>query len=313
MGKGTTMSREVALLKTEYSDKGIEKTINKILDLIHFKKDEVNQIIIKPNLCYYWKTSTGYTTDPRIVSGIIKNMRNIYGKEVDIKIVESDASSMKTKYAFKILDYEKMAKKMNVELFNLSKDKIVEKNIKVGKYEATLRIPKTVLDTDLFVNVPKLKIMKETQITCALKNNFGCIATPKKIQYHKHLIETIIGVNKILHTDLVIVDGIIALGKKPANLNLIMGSSDIFNVDWVASQIFGYNPRNNPVIRLAVKEKLGDPKNIGLLGDSLKDFQNKIPMENPIVTKYTFPFLIKMLNLYAKIVGDVIPPIVEDL
>ncbi|GAH40980.1 unnamed protein product [marine sediment metagenome] len=57
---------------------------------------------------YYWDASTGETTDPRIVSSIIDSLRNRFGDNVDICVVESDASAMRTKYAFKVLGYDKL-------------------------------------------------------------------------------------------------------------------------------------------------------------------------------------------------------------
>jgi uncharacterized protein (DUF362 family) len=302
---------KVALVKTSET-LGLEDSVERLLSLIEFDKENVDRVIIKPNLCYYWKASTGYTTDPRLVEAIIREMRVRYGEDVEIKIAESDASAMKTRYAYRILGYEKLAQKMGVELVNLSQCEAVEKGFKVGDYESTLKIPVMLLECDLFVNVPKLKIMKETQITCGYKNNFGCIATAYKYQYHKRLVDTIIGVNKIISSDLIIVDGVTALGKKPVNLNLVMGGMDIYKVDYVASRIFGYNPGNNPVLRVARREKMGDSRSLTLVGDEMSDFKD-IPMDNPLVTRYMFPTLIRLLKLYAGIVGDVIPPIVEDL
>ena len=33
--------------------------------------EKINRVLIKPNMCYYWKASTGYTTDPRVVGAVI--------------------------------------------------------------------------------------------------------------------------------------------------------------------------------------------------------------------------------------------------
>jgi uncharacterized protein (DUF362 family) len=58
--------------------------------------------------------------------------------------------------------------------------------------------------------------------------------------YHPFLDEAIVGINKILRPHLNVADGVIALGRYPFNLGLIMASTDPFSIDWVASEIMGF-------------------------------------------------------------------------
>jgi len=90
----------------------IKKSIEDSLDLIDYNFHEgIRKVVIKPNMCYYWDYSTGQTTDPKFVAAIIQILRKKISPEVDISIVESDASAMKCKYAFKFLGYEKIAER----------------------------------------------------------------------------------------------------------------------------------------------------------------------------------------------------------
>ncbi|NIV43552.1 DUF362 domain-containing protein, partial [Candidatus Bathyarchaeota archaeon] len=77
-------------------------------------KKEAKKIAIKPNLCYYWKSTTGETTDPHLVEAIIDVLR-MKCKADEILIVESDATAVKAKYAFKALGYEKLARRKKVK------------------------------------------------------------------------------------------------------------------------------------------------------------------------------------------------------
>jgi len=237
------MGSIVSLVPTQSSDEGIRKSLMHALNLIDFEpRGPVESVAIKPNLCYYWNAATGYTTDPRVVAGIIDCVRERYGTDADIRVVEADASAMRTKHAFLVLGYEKLASQKDVQLFNLSKDSCCQKTVHVNGQEIGFKIPKSLLETDLFISVPKLKTMRATGITCALKNIFGCIASPRKMVYHAILDRAIVGVNKILHPHLTIVDGLVALGRFPAKLNLIMAGVDPFSIDWIASHIMGYDP-----------------------------------------------------------------------
>ncbi|MEM3566196.1 MAG: DUF362 domain-containing protein [Candidatus Bathyarchaeia archaeon] len=306
------MGEVVSLVKTGDSQEEIKYAIGKALDLIDFKpKNPLKRVDIKVNLCYYWPASTGYTTDPRVVVGIIDTIREKYGKDVYIRIVEADGTAMRTKYSFRILGYEKLAKKKDVELFNLSQDEIKKEKVCVNGREISYQIPKSLLKSDLFINVPKLKIIRETKITCAFKNIYGCIAYPRKIIYHPILNDAIVGINKILHPDLIIVDGVVALGRHPVKLGLIMASRDPFSVDWVASQIMGYNPSKIEFLKIAQREKLGSSEGIKIVGDNIAPFRKRFPKKGFFQSKNWWNILFRIFDIYTKLTDDVIPPMLE--
>jgi len=302
----------VSLVRTHSSEEEIKNSIGKALDLIDFKpRGPVRSVDIKVNLCYYWHASTGYTTDPRVVGGIIDCIRERYGVDAHIRVVEADATAMQTKHAFLMLGYEKLAKEKNVELFNLSRDEIREDEVCVNGHKIKFQIPQSLLKSDLFINVPKLKPMRETKITCALKNIYGCIAYPRKIIYHPILNEAIVGINKILRPDLTIVDGVVALGRFSIKLGLIMASRDPFSIDWIASQIMGFNPSRVKFLKIAIKEKLGNLDGIETRGENMVFFEKLFPKENFFSSKRWWNTLFGLFSLYAKLVGDVVPPMLE--
>ena len=305
------MGSIVGLVKTS-SGENLKDSISQALDLIDFKPSgPLRSVVVKPNLCYYWDASTGYTTDPRVVAGIIDYVRERFG-DVDIKVAEADASAMRTKYAFPVLRYDKLAEEKNVELFNLSNDVLLENIVHVNGREMSFKVPQVLLKSDLFINVPKLKIMRDTKITCAMKNIFGCIGVPRKVVYHPFLNEAIVGINKVLRPHLTVVDGVVALGRFPVKLDLIMASVDPFSVDWVASQIMGYKPLKVEFLRVAMKEKIGNPDGVTTRGQDILEFQKIFPKENFASSRFCWKIQFWMLKMYKKIVGDVLPPALED-
>jgi uncharacterized protein (DUF362 family) len=307
------MGSVVSLVRAKRSAKDIIDAVSEAFALINFEPDaSVKTVTIKPNLCYYWDSDTGYTTDPRVVAGIIDYVRERCGENVDIKIVEADASAMRTKYAFPVLGYEKLAKKKDVELFNLSKDVLVEKTVHVNRREISFKVPQLLLNSDLFVNASKLKIMRETKITCAMKNVFGCIGYRRKIGYHPFLDEAIVGIKKIIKHHVTVVDGLVALGRFPVKLGLIMAGVDPFSVDWVASDIIGFNPLKVGFLRTAMKEKLGNSSGITTCGEKVVEFKKVFPGENFASSKYSWTILFGLMKMYQKITGDVIPPVLEE-
>jgi uncharacterized protein (DUF362 family) len=305
------MGNVVGLVRANPSG-DLKDTISQVLALANFKGGgSVKSVIVKPNLCYYWDASTGYTTDPRVVAAIIDWIREEFG-EVDIKVGEADASAMRTKYAFSVLGYDKLAKDKNVELFDLSNDTLLDETVHLKKREISFKVPASLKKCDLFINVPKLKIMRDIKITCAMKNVFGCIGFPRKLIYHKFLNEAIVGINKVLHPHLTIVDGLAALGRFPVRLGLIMASVDVFSADWVASQIMGYRPSSVRFLKLAAKERVGDPNGVEIAGEDVKEFAKVFPKEGFISSRYFWGIQFWLLNAYCKITGDIIPPMLEE-
>ena len=51
-----------------HNDNYMKQDILKSLDLIHYSfKNNIKNVVIKPNLCYYWDYTTGATTDPKFI------------------------------------------------------------------------------------------------------------------------------------------------------------------------------------------------------------------------------------------------------
>lgn len=236
-----------------------KKAIVEALKLINYEfEDDVRKIVIKPNMCYYWDRSTGQTTDPKLVGALIDVIRDDVSSDPEISIVESDASAMKCKYAFRFLGYEELSKNYNVRLTNLSEDLCDSVKVTSGGKSFHLMVPRTIRNADLKINVPKIKYSLETiKITCALKNIFGCNPYPKKSRYHPNLNEAIVAINKAMKFDLALIDGNIVSGSQPRRLQLLMASTDQVAIDVAAAKIAGVNPRTVRYIQLASKEGLG--------------------------------------------------------
>jgi len=263
----------------------LKTAILKSLDLIQFNfKVDPKKVVIKPNLCYYYDYSTGETTDPKFVSALVDVLRDHLTSDPNIFVVESDASAMKCKHVFKMLGYEKMAKEKGITLVNLSEEKNKNAEVRIGHKYFRFRIPKIIRESDLLVNVPKIKYQLGVKITCALKNIYGCNGCQKKYVYHKALSEAIVGINKLIKSNLVIVDGIIVTGTKTKKLGLVMASDDPVAIDAAASNILGFNPKSVKHIALATKEGVGNMQFIPK-GESLACIKNLFPrrtMKNKI-------------------------------
>jgi len=266
----------VSLVKV-HNRSDFKKAIKRSFDLIRFRfPPNLQRIVVKPNMCCYSDYSTGTTTDPKIIAELIDFLRENLYSDLQFSIVESDASAMKLEYSSKILGYEKMSREKGVTLVNLTEDSNEEIKVKVANHSYTFLLPTTVKNADLFINVPKIRYILGTKISCALKNIYGCNPYPKKFKYHPYLDEVIVGLNKIMKPDLCLVDGIIVHGKYTKKLGLIAAGSDPVAIDSAAARIMGLNPKKINHIVLAEKEGVGN-LNYEVVGESLRFFAKGFP------------------------------------
>jgi len=73
--------------------------------------------------------------------------------------------------------------------------------------------PKTVLDADLIVSMPKMKTHHWVGVTASMKNLYGVLpgivyGWPKNVLHHKGIAETVTDINALLPRTVAIVDGI---------------------------------------------------------------------------------------------------------
>jgi uncharacterized protein (DUF362 family) len=297
----------------QFSSSDIDGAVEKAIDHLNYDFSGKNNVVIKPNLCYYWNASTGETTDGQVVCSVIKYVREKIGKDVNITVAEADASAMRTKFAFSILGYDELCQKNNVALKNLSEGNVVEKTVMVGKTDVTLPFNEDLLNADLIINVPKLKTHNFIGVTCAMKNIFGSISKPRKYTYHNNIVNVIVAANKIIKSDIVVVDGLICRGSCPKKLGVIMASDNPLTNDFVAAKIMSFNPKKVPYLTLAAKEKVGEAENISIIEDGVKlaEIKKNFPHYSHTVHSISWGLQLKMLKAYTAVSGDVLPPFLE--
>jgi len=250
------------------------------------KLDSDSFVAIKPNLCCIKSFETGATTDPHVVEGIIRCLRRDYGV-TSIYIVESDASQMLADMAFKLLGYEKLARKMNVELVNLSKSPFMIRDFPENAFLKKIRFPKVMEQVNLFISVPKIKTWGANSFTAALKNQFGLNPDPNKGRLHKRLDDAIVDLNLVFKPNLIVVDGIIAMGGfrgpvdgVPLKLNTLILGRDPVAIDHLVASIMGINPNAVRYFTEAERRGVGTTK-YTTAGNIPRGFQSEFRIDPP--------------------------------
>jgi len=275
---------KVAIVRVE---EDIEASILKSIDLLgglNVKKDD--RVVVKPNVCHPKNIDNMITTDPQVLEAVLNIVKK---KAENVIVVESDSRSGTAYDKVTRSGIMDMIQKCGVEFLNLSEDETEEHKV-AG---LSLQIPKTVLDADFFINMPKMKTssMKQIFVTIAMKNMFGVLANKKKYKLHKALVDVLVFLSRTIRQDLTIVDGIVGmqgLGPdrgSPVNMNLIVSGLNPITTEAACCQVMGINPYAVEPLWKAYKAGIGeiDIDKIQILGENIDNVKKKfnVPMLSP--------------------------------
>ncbi|HHV64260.1 MAG TPA: DUF362 domain-containing protein [Peptococcaceae bacterium] len=212
-------------------------------------------VALKPNLVVAKPSSSGATTTPLLVEGIIQYLFSHNIKK--ISIIEGSWVGDSTARAFEVCGYKEISRKYNVPLVDLQKD--AAENVLVNNL--SLKICKKALEADYLINLPVLKAHCQTLFTCALKNLKGCIPNSEKKRYHTlGLHKPIAYLAKALPVSLNIVDALngdlsFEEGGNPVRMDRLILGQDPVLVDTYCASLLGYQKEDIAYIKLA--EQLG--------------------------------------------------------
>ena len=137
-------------------------------------------------------------------------------------------------------------------------------------FKRTVAVLNDVLESDVYISVPKMKTHGLTMLSGAVKNNFGLLAGAQKSWYHYYCVkpeifaEILVEMFRLRPPDFVIMDGILAMeGYGPASpetrwVNRILASNDGVALDTVLAGMVGFNLDDVPYLRLARDLRLGE-------------------------------------------------------
>lgn len=263
----------VSLVKVVDDD--VEKALNESIDLLGGLEEVKGKtsVTIKPNLCSLKSSSSGATTDPRIVEAIIKKIRS--SSSCKISIVETNNSHASADKTFKSLGYMDLEKNYSkVKCVNLSKDSKVRLSLN-GEIFSTLPVPETMIFSEYLINIAKLKTHVDYRYTGVLKNTYGFLLSFNRAQYHGFMDSALVDLNRIYKPDLSIIDANVGMegfgptDGTPKRVGAIIASKDSVAADTVGAQIMGINPFSISYLKHAANKGIGRMNEIEILGSNL--------------------------------------------
>ncbi|MEM1574396.1 MAG: DUF362 domain-containing protein [Nitrososphaerota archaeon] len=284
------IEQKVALLKN--IEENIYEKIEEALKLCEADKiiDLKNRILIKPNYVIVEKEPYIHVTDPRIIIALIEWLKNRDIKNICIS--EGGWSVETAENAFKETGLIEVAKKYNVKLINLNKDKFITIKIPNSFNLKEVNIAKTILESDFIINVSKLKVHHIAGVTLCVKNLMGCI-WPKNI-IHEKIQEKLADLAKLIKTKINIIDGIIGSEEdeiygRPIKMDIIIAGLNIVATDSIGCLSMGINPEKVKYLKLLEKEGLGIARkeSIKVLGERIDRVFKKFKLPEKFMDWYS--------------------------
>ena len=234
--------------------KNIELAVKRAVDLVGGMSSKVkkwDRVIIKVSLDEVKPSGSGLVTNVEVVRAIVRMVKEAGARRITVADGSLKTSTWK---AFEAAGYDKMAREEGVILKDLDSDYIwrawlPEGDDKYKKYS----VATTVLNCEVFINVPVIKLDDAASPSLSLKNLLGIMCdkwAKKRLPKGDKLDELIVDMNLIRQSDLVVIDG-------TDRDNTIIAGNDPVAADSVALRMLKLDPNKIGYIKLAEGRGLG--------------------------------------------------------
>jgi uncharacterized protein (DUF362 family) len=247
----------VAVLKVERYSEDIGRTLVDGLRLFPIKVQR-KTVVLKPNLVDYIP-GNAINTHPLLILAAVEAFRSLGAESV--VVAEGPGHQRDTQLVLSQSGYEDLLRNNAVPFVDLNRDDLVRTPVRASYMGLkSLWLPRTVLQADFLVSMPKIKTHHWAGVTLSMKNILGTVpgtryGWPKNILHWKGIQESILDLCATVPIKFVIADGITAMeGNGPLNgraraLGKIVLADDPVAADATCARLMGFEPERIPHIR----------------------------------------------------------------
>ena len=206
-----------------------------------------DKVMIKPNLVVSRQGWVGVNTDPRVVESLVHALKDRGVHRITVG--DGSGTGHSAAKALKICGYDQLAERYGFRLIDFDRDRFLKKRVPIEGPFKSLEIAQSVVECDLFIDVPVMKAHTETLITCSLKNLKGVMPRAMKTKFHGvNLHKAIAQLASVVPVDLILVDGLRGdlsseTGRTPVQMDRLLVGKNPVEVDSVVADMLGYAPR----------------------------------------------------------------------
>ncbi len=277
------------------SDREIKDGLMRLIDKLGGLKKFIGKgqtVLIKPNLVsdHGFQDGVykgGIVTDVRLVRALVELLLPLAGKIIIAEgssINRSATSKMFTLYGYdRLIDLDPG----KISLVDLNTDRLTEKAVPGGKRMSSRKIPLTIEEADVIINIPVLKLHFAAAVSLSVKSLQGAVPPLEKYMSHFFgLWQSLVNIHHLVKPDLIIIDGLTGqedfgpVSGVPKKMDLLIGGTNPVAVDAVAMRIMGLDPAMSPPVWMAYMQGLGpvEPERITVIGPSIAEVASPFKM-----------------------------------
>lgn len=208
-------------------------------------------VVLKPNLVDYLPGNV-INTHPALVLAAAEAFRRMGAGSV--VVAEGPGHQRDTQLVISQSGYHDSLSHEKIRFVDLNRDELIRTPLGAGYTGMKdLFLPRTVVEADYLVSMPKIKAHHWSGVTLSMKNLFGVVpgaryGWPKNILHWKGIQESILDLCATVPIRFVIADGIVAMeGNGPLNgnprpLGRIVLADDPVAADATCARLMGFNP-----------------------------------------------------------------------
>ena len=216
-----------------------------------------SQVLLKPDMSSIIVTGLG------VIETVVDKVKKAGGIPIIAEsLPERRGIYTSTRRVFQDVGLVEYADKLNVIFVNLDEDEAVEVEVPDGVALKKAAVARTVLDCNVRISLPVLKLDRDTGVSLSLRNMVGCV--PER--FRKELVcgsphQATADLNTVLKPHLSIIDGTLLVDPEHEHYerkNTIIASFDPVAADAVGSKILKVKPEEVEHINLSWQHDLGN-------------------------------------------------------
>jgi len=246
------------------------------------------RVFVKPSFVYPARPprNRGVNTQPEVVAGVVHALRELGAARIDVGEDCLVGPSENAFHGMGVLPYLRGLARPCY----LKDEPRIDVAVPDALVEGSFRMPRKLMEADLFVSLPKLKVNMYAAVTLSVKNHIGLLLQADRLTHHHYAIHRkIADLYRARVPDYVVTDAIVAgegqgpMHAAPVSLGALIAGRSGVAVDAVSCRLAGYEPAD--VEHLTHLGRLGlGPLELGeieLYGAGLLDAPGRRPLARP--------------------------------
>jgi len=279
----------VALVRCpDYELDRVEAAVRRAVDLVGGMGAYVRpgqRVLLKPNLVRPAPPDRAVSTHPTVVAAVARLVAEAGGRAVIVESPGGPYSPGVLRSLYRKTGMDWAAEMSGAELNQDTSTQQV--SLPDGVALRMLDLVQPALESDVIINLPKLKTHNLTTMTLAVKNLFGLVPGAIKIGYHAKMPERrvfsqgMVDILTYLRPVLSVMDAVVAMegngpsGGDPRQVSTVLASADALALDVAAAALVGLDPMDVSTTEAAVARGLisGRLEDLELVGDPLSELR----------------------------------------